>query len=149
MLAPDPENPVFYIRDTFRFSDGTLLVPPQLVACLACFDGEQTTLDLRENLVRTTGSIQVSELEKHLCDTLSEAGFLEDEKFEQLRSERMAEFAAAPKREASHAGSAYPDDAEETRRMLGEFMQEPPAASEDSLVGIAAPHLSPFRACAP
>ncbi len=47
-----------------------LLIPPQLVECLACFDGEQTSLDLRANLVRITGEIQIGELEKHLFDTL-------------------------------------------------------------------------------
>ena len=47
-------------------------------------------LDLRESLVRITGQIQVGELEKNLSDTLSEAGFLEDEKFEELRSKRTS-----------------------------------------------------------
>src|SRR5579859_4533520 len=111
MPSPDPDRPGLLIRDPFRFSDSMLLIPPQLVPCLACFDGEQTELDLRANLVQITGDIQVGELEKQLCDALSEAGFLEDEKFEGLRAARIGEFAAAPKRDASHAGSAYPDDA--------------------------------------
>jgi AmmeMemoRadiSam system protein B len=145
MPSPDAEHPGLLIRDPFRFSDSMLLIPPQLVASLACFDGEQTTLDLRESLVRLTGEIQVGEMEKHLYNTLSEAGFLEDEKFEQLRLIRVNEFAAAPKREASHAGSAYPDNAEEARKALTEFMQgAAPAAGDHSLIGIAAPHVSPF-----
>lgn len=121
-----------------------LLIPPPLVACLACFDGEQTELELRENLVRATGEIQVGELEKHLVGTLKEAGFLEDEVFERIRQERIQEFAAAPVREASHAGSAYPDEPEETRAQLEEFMQGAVREDGDSLVGIAAPHVSPF-----
>ncbi len=144
MPSPDPQHPGLLIRDPFRFSDATLLIPPQLVGCLACFDGEQTALDLRSSLVRLTGDIQVGDLEKHLYDTLSEAGFLEDEKFEQLRQARTSEFAAAAKREASHAGSAYPASEEEARRALVEFMKGAPPASEDSIVGIAAPHVSPF-----
>ena len=145
MPSPDPENPGLLIRDPFRFSDSMLLIPTQLVACLACFDGQQTTLDLRASLVRITGEIQVSEIEKHLYDTLSTAGFLEDEKFEQLRVARINEFAAAPKREPSHAGSAYPLDGEEARKTLSEFMQgSSPAGAKDSQIGIAAPHVSPF-----
>jgi len=145
MPSPDPEHPGLLVRDPFRFSDSIVLIPPQLVPCLACFDGEQTTLDLRENLVRITGQIQVGDLEKNLSDALSDAGFLENEKFEELRSKRTAEFAAAPTREPSHAGSAYPNDAEEVGKALCEFMQGAPLlASEDSLVGIAAPHVSPF-----
>ncbi len=62
----DPEHPGLLIRDPLKFSDAMLLIPPQLVECLACFDGEQTTLDLRANLVRITGEIQIGDLEKHL-----------------------------------------------------------------------------------
>lgn len=145
MPSPDPANPGLLIRDPYRFSDSMLLIPPQLVACLACFDGEQTTLDLRASLVRITGEIQVGEIEKNLYEALSAAGFLEDDHFAQMREARIQEFAAAPKREASHAGSAYPLDAAEARKALCEFMDgaSPPAAA-DSLAGIAAPHVSPF-----
>ena len=73
--SSDPEHPGLLIRDPLKFSDAMLLIPPQLVECLACFDGEQTSLDLRANLVRITGEIQIGELEKHLFDTLSQAGF--------------------------------------------------------------------------
>lgn len=122
-----------------------LLIPPALVECLACFDGEQTSLDLRAALVRITGEIETSELEKHLVETLSQAGFLEDEAFEAQRVARVNEFAAAPKREPSHSGSAYPDDAEEARKSIAEFMLGAPGPdAQDSLVGIAAPHVSPF-----
>ncbi len=121
--SSDPEHPGLLIRDPLKFSDAMLLIPPQLVECLACFDGEQTSLDLRANLVRITGEIQIGELEKHLFDTLSQAGFLEDEAFEAQRLARVNEFIAAPKRDASHAGSAYPDNADEARKTISEFMQ--------------------------
>ena len=141
----DPEHPGLLIRDPLKFSDAMLLIPPQLVECLACFDGEQTSLDLRANLVRITGEIQIGELEKHLFDTLSQAGFLEDEAFEVQRLSRVNEFIAAPTRDASHAGSAYPDNADEARKSISEFMQGAlPAGPENSLIGIAAPHVSPF-----
>ena len=143
--SADPEHPGLLIRDPFRFSDSMLLIPPQLVACLACFDGQQTALDLRETLVRITGEIQVGQIEKHLFDALNDAGFLENEKFEQMRAARIGEFASAPKREPSHAGSAYPDNLEEARKTLAGFMQgAEPAGSADSQIGIAAPHVSPF-----
>jgi AmmeMemoRadiSam system protein B len=144
MPSPDPENPGLLIRDPFRFSDTMLLIPPQLVACLECFDGERTTLDLRESLVRLTGEIQVGDLEQHLYETLSQAGFLEDEKFEELRLGRINEFQAAPKREASHAGSAYPNDGDEARKTLSEYMNGSQPISDGPIIGIAAPHVSPF-----
>lgn len=143
--SSDPQHPGLLIRDPLKFSDAMLLIPPPLVECLACFDGEQTSLELRAALVRITGQVQVGDIEKHLFDTLSQAGFLEDEVFAAQRLERLKEFAEAPKREPSHAGSAYPDNADDARKQISEFMQgAPPASSEDSLIGIAAPHVSPF-----
>ena len=126
--SSDPEHPGLLIRDPLKFSDAMLLMPPQLVECLACFDGEQTELDLRANLVRITGEIQVGDLEKHLVETLSQAGFLEDEEFEKARVATVNAFKEAPKREAAHAGSAYPDNGEEARKTLDEFMQGAPSA---------------------
>ena len=143
--SPDAQHPGLLIRDPLKFSDAMLLIPPQLVECLACFDGEQTSLDLRSALVRITGEIQVGELEQHLFETLSQAGFLENEVFETQRLARVNEFIAAPTREASHAGSAYPDNEEEARKTISEFMQgAEPSSTQDSLIGIAAPHVSPF-----
>ena len=145
MPSPDPQQPGLFIRDPYAFSDTMLLIPPPLVACLACFDGVQTTLDLRASLVRATGEIQVADLEKQLFETLSHAGFLENEEFDALRESRLREFTEAPKREASHAGSAYPDNAEQARAQLAQYMDGTPAVDSDgSLIGIAAPHVSPF-----
>ncbi len=142
--SPDPQRPGLLIRDPYQFTGSMLLIPPQLVASLACFDGEQTELDLRQSLVQATGEIQVGELETHLVESLSNAGFLEDENFDRIRQERISEFAAATVRLPSHAGSAYPDNADEAREQISEFMKGAPAQTEDSLVGIAAPHVSPF-----
>ncbi len=143
--SPDPERPGLFIRDPYHFTDAMLLVPPPLVASLACFDGEQTELDLRQSLVQATGEIQVGELEQHLVETLSQAGFLIDEKFLALRNKSIQDFAQADKREPMHAGSAYPDEPAEARSQLATYMGSAAlTAAADGLVGIAAPHVSPF-----
>jgi len=122
-----------------------LVVPPALVECLQCFDGRQTDLDLRALLVRITGDIQVGELERHLAGTLSSAGFLEDEAFARMKAARQREFAEAPRREAVHAGSAYPLEIAALRQTMARYLDgasSSPAAS-GQLAGIAAPHVSP------
>ena len=146
MPSPVSDRPGLLIRDPFRYSDATLIVPPPLVQCLECFDGERTPGDLRERLFRVTGDFQVSELAGHLLRTLSEAGFLEDPNFERLRQEREGAFARGDRREASHAGSAYPGEPEALRAFVGECLsdqQTPVAGPEDDLIGLAAPHVSP------
>jgi MEMO1 family protein len=144
MPSPVPDRPGLLVRDPFKFSDSTLIIPPLLVPCLQCFDGEQTELDLRRMLVEITGELSVSELANHLRDTLSGAGFLYDEAFAKLRDARVAAFRQGAVRSPSHAGSAYPEDLDELHVTMSRYMKDAgPAESPDGLIGIASPHVSP------
>ena len=142
MPSPVEDRPGLLIRDPYRYSDAVLIIPPALVPCLGCFDGEQSDLDLRAELVRITGDLDVSELEEHLVETLSASGFLEDDTYERIRRERQSEFAARPKRAPAHAGAAYPGDPAALREALGRHCAVE-ASAADGLLGIAAPHVSP------
>jgi len=144
MPSPVEDRPGLLIRDSFQYSDATLIIPPVLVQCLQCFDGKQTALDLREMLVRLTGELDVGQIQQHLADTLSAAGFLEDEAHEQMKAERQRAFAESPLREPLHAGVAYPDEREELQRTLAEYMTGGSLVAPDDLIGIAAPHVSPY-----
>ncbi|HZQ54018.1 MAG TPA: AmmeMemoRadiSam system protein B [Bryobacteraceae bacterium] len=139
--SADPARPGLYIRDPYHYSDATLLVPPPLVQALECFDGVQSTLDLRSELVRLTGEIQVGDLEKHLYDSLNEAGFLENERYLEMKAQREAEFAGEADRAAAFAGSAYPKNEVKLRELLTAKVGA--AQGNPSVVGIAAPHASP------
>jgi AmmeMemoRadiSam system protein B len=139
--SPDPQRPGLYIRDPYHYSDATLFVPPVLVQVLACFDGMQSPLDLRSELVRITGEIQVGELEKHLYDSLNDAGFLDNDKYRELKTRREAEFAAEPTREAIFAGSAYPKDPHQLADLLHARLG--PRQGSAATLAIAAPHASP------
>lgn len=147
MPSPSPENPGLFMRDPYKFSDAMLIVPPVLVECVRCFDGVQTELDLRALLVRLTNSLEVEQILRNLVETLSTAGFLEDENFERMRDGKRQAFAASPVREPAHAGAAYPADPAELRETMREYMTaEAPAATDGaggSLFAIAAPHVSP------
>ena len=143
MPSPSPEHPGLFIRDPYRFTDAMLVIPPPLVECLQCFDGSQTGLDLRAALVRVTGELEVGQLEQHLIETLSGAGFLEDETFFRMKEGIERGFASAPTREPVHSGSGYPDDRQELTATLRQYLGD--AASTNGRVrAIAAPHVSPF-----
>jgi len=101
----------------------------------------QSPIDLRSELVRLTGEIQVGAIEKNLFDSLSEAGFLEDDTYRELKARREAEFVVELKREAIFAGSAYPADSIRLEALLTERVGRSPGIA--SAVGIAAPHASP------
>lgn len=146
MPSPVPERPGLLIRDPHQYSDATLIIPPQLVECLQHFNGESSELDLRADLVRMTGSLDVGDLLAHLTGTLKNAGFLDEEIYQRLREKRHRQFSEALVREPSHAGSAYPVEATPLRATLDRYLNgiEPaPAPTSDRLIGIAAPHVSP------
>ena len=146
MPSPSEEHPGLFIRDPYRYSDAMLIIPPVLVECLECFDGSHTELDLRAALVKLTNSLDVSAIGQHLIDTLTNAGFLEDETFARMREERKSEFAASTVREPAHAGSAYPAEPAPLRETMTRYMAAegaPDPAFDGNLVAIAAPHVSP------
>jgi AmmeMemoRadiSam system protein B len=142
--SPSEEHPGLLIRDPYRYTDALLIIPPVLVQCLECFDGKHTDLDLRQALVQLTGDLNVSEVEQHLIQTLSTAGFLEDENFARIEQERKRAFAESPVREPAHAGSAYPAELPALHETMERYL-DGAAAPEgaDRLLGIAAPHVSP------
>jgi AmmeMemoRadiSam system protein B len=142
--SPVPDRPGLVIRDPFQYSDATLIVPPGLISCLEFFDGEHSSLDLREYLVRATGDLEVGQIEQHLTETLSAAGFLEDEAFQRRKEQAERAFAEAPVREPSHAGSGYPDEKSELIRTFSEYLTGEPPGPKEKLLAIAAPHVSPF-----
>lgn len=144
MPSPDPERPGLVLRDPFQYSDRILIVPPALVPALELFDGASTPLDLREFLVRLTGELDVTPLEQNLSNSLSEAGFLENEHFERRREQRHEEFRKARVRQAAHAGQAYPEDPAEARKLFDEYLAPEEPRHEGNLIAIAAPHVSPF-----
>jgi hypothetical protein len=144
MPSPVEDRPGLLIRDSFRYSDAVLIVPPPLVQCLVCFDGVQTDLDLRAKLVEILGQLEVGDVEAQLIEVLTRSGFLEDDTFRAMKARREQEFADAPVREATHAGSAYPAERDELQETMGVWMRQNGAGvGRENLVAIAAPHVSP------
>jgi AmmeMemoRadiSam system protein B len=144
MPSPVEGHPGLLIRDPFHYSDATLIIPPALVESLTFFDGEHSDLDLREYLVRATGDVQVSDLQKHLSDTLSHAGFLEDDAFSDRKRAAERSFAEAPVRLPIHAGGGYPHEPDELTAAFREYLDGATTAPAQRVLGIAAPHVSPF-----
>jgi MEMO1 family protein len=142
MPSPAEDRPGLMIRDPFEFSDAVLIVPPPLVRALACFDGEHDQAGLRQAIYDATGDLRSGELGDHLIEALDNAGFLENERFDQMRFACVREFQGAAVRQPCHAGSAYPDTGEELEAWISEHMGQP-AGVVEPVAAIAAPHASP------
>jgi hypothetical protein len=118
---------------------------------LRFFDGAHQPGALETALRESGAGDEAGRLAAHLADSLTRAGFLDDAAFASRRELKHAAFARAPRRASAHAGSAYPEDAQELRALLEERMdgqgapppRRPGAGAPRRLVGIAAPHASP------
>lgn len=133
MPSPVPDRPGMLMRDSMRYTDAVLIIPPALFPAMTCFDGEKTAEDLREIL---------GDAADPLFDILQQNGFLEDAVYHKLREAKCAEFAASPFRFAVHAGSAYLDDGDDLKaQLLARVPKLPPVTPP--AIAIAAPHISP------
>jgi MEMO1 family protein len=142
MPSPVPDRPGLLMRDFFRYSPATLIIPPPLIRGLMLFNGKQTEAGLQEELSRTLGEDQAGAVAAQLVQALSDAGFLEDETYRKLRRQRIAAFEQSPVRLAAHAGSAYPAQLEPLQARMREYLGEL-AAPQLTPIAIAAPHVSP------
>src|SRR6476469_9974134 len=153
MPSPAREQPGLIIRDPFRFSDVTLLLPPLLARCLGCFDGEQDERDLAAAIARLSGQVAVGDAARRLIGALHDAGFLDDDRFAELRDAREREFATLAARASAHAGSGYPSEVPALKDTLKGYFDGAPATVKargkvagkagNAVMGIAAPHVSP------
>jgi MEMO1 family protein len=142
MPSPLADRPGLLIRDFFRYSESKLIIPPPLIPGLLCFDGLRSDLDLEAELTRSSGSPEFGRTAGRLIEALSQAGFLEDETYAKLKESRLSAFVQSPVREAAHAGSAYPAEIAPLRKLMQHYLQGA-ASTQQGVMAIAAPHISP------
>jgi AmmeMemoRadiSam system protein B len=147
MPSPLADRPGLLIRDPYRYSDVTAVIPPVLVSGLQLFDGRHAMSDLQDMIFSMTGSPKAGEIAESLVEALRSAGFLDDETYRARKTGRHREFAAATVRTPAHAGSAYPSGIDPLRDWLVDFLGAgagpPPPAGGGDPIAIAAPHVSP------
>jgi hypothetical protein len=144
--SPIEDRPGLLVRDPFRYAEAMIVVPSPLVPCLAFFNGRYLESEVRQALERLTGDARVGDVLGHLSRVLSEGGFLDDETFARMREDRHRAFTEAPRRDAVHAGGAYPAERTALRQTLERYFDGTGHGGDGDhgpLVGIAAPHVSP------
>jgi MEMO1 family protein len=142
MHSPVTGRPGLLIRDFFRYSSATLIIPPPLLPGLQFFNGTHSDLDLQAELARTSGNSDTGNAAGHLIEALSDAGFLEDETYAKLKGGCLLAFAESSVRKAAHAGSAYPEEVGPLQNVMGQYL-EGAASKQQGVMAIAAPHVSP------
>jgi hypothetical protein len=140
-ISPLAEQPGLLIRDTYRYSDYVLVIPPPLVNLLSLFDGTSTDLELRAEIIRSLHLPESNGVADQLIQTLGTAGFLVDETYAKLKHARHLSFAQSPVREPAFAGSGYPAEIGPLQTLMQMYLTSTQPA-QAGLIGIAAPHVS-------
>jgi AmmeMemoRadiSam system protein B len=140
------------LRDPGGYTSSVILLPLALREIVGRFDGRHSFDDIRRAVSARLGEAVTCERIEDLATALDEHGFLDSERFAERRLAIEAAFHAAAVRPASHAGGAYPGEADELRAALEGFFARPAgpgpidrAASGHPVVGLIAPHIDFHR----
>lgn len=157
IVVPDARHGrVLVLRDTQGITDAQAVLPPALVPVVARFVGQETCAEIARALTAEGDEDLPVEVVVALANKLDEGLFLDSPRFRRARAEVHAAFRAAPVREASHAGGAYPGEPQALRRYLNDRClgavgkstigsPAPTAALARRAVALVAPHIDPWR----
>jgi len=139
------------LRDPAGYVAEVIMLPVDLVEVLALFDGEHPVAAIQAELRQRHGEQVARASLEQLIGELDAHGFLESPAFARRRAAIDDAFLGAPRRPASHAGGAYPDDPAELRSRMDGFFTSPqgPGAVGDfqggGVSGLIAPHIDFHR----
>ncbi len=137
------------LRDTERIAPGSVVLPAELAAVVARFDGIRTPAQVAAEATRASGHAVDEALVRQLVAELDAASMLDTPRYRALRRSVVDAFAAAAVRPAAHAGGAYHGDAGKLVRYIeDECLARAPSrpAPRGRIVGLCSPHMDLWRA---
>jgi AmmeMemoRadiSam system protein B len=155
IVVPDRRHgKVLVLRDTQGVTDANAVIPPVLVPVVSRFTGRRTCEEIAREASAELGAELPVDVVVRLANELERGLFLEGDAFRAARARVEREFAEASVRPATHAGAAYHDEAPKLRAYIeesclakarGRRAGAPDDASRETMVGLVAPHIDPWR----
>jgi MEMO1 family protein len=142
---------VLALRDPAGYTPSVVFLPGPLLEIVSLFDGEHTVVDVQAAVMRRHGRLVTASEIEAVVASLDEHGFLDSPRFAARQAGIEAEFRAAVRRPAIHAGGAYAGDPDELRRTMDGFFTAPggpgPVAAVPGVPvrGVIAPHIDYHR----
>ena len=141
------------LRDPAGYTAAIVLLHGPLLDIVSLFDGEHTIADIQAAMMRRHGQLVEGRQIEEIAEALDQQGFLDGPGFAERRAAIDNDFLASPSRPATHAGTAYPTDAEELRAMIDGFFTPPagPGPIDGRRIGgpqvraVIAPHIDFHR----
>ncbi|WP_231887712.1 AmmeMemoRadiSam system protein B [Thermodesulfatator autotrophicus] len=131
----------FLLRDPLAYSENPLIVPKEMASLLLALDGKHSLRDIQVILTRQLGRLVMLEEIENFLATLEKHLFLETDYFIDKKRKLERNFSQAVVRPSSHAGQAYPREAEELKVFLNQILSLWPKRSDYFPRIIIAPHI--------
>jgi AmmeMemoRadiSam system protein B len=136
-------EPVFLIQDPLKLTEAVILLPQALGPLAILCDGQHTIPEIKAALEVRYGLRLPQTVIEDLLRQFDQALLLENATFKKAKQQAIETYRAASHRPPALAGPSYPDDPDELRRMLQEYLDNVngvPAAPVHSR-GVISPHI--------
>ncbi|MCB0711106.1 MAG: AmmeMemoRadiSam system protein B [Ignavibacteriae bacterium] len=136
---------IIRLYDDLGYTDSTVQLPIEIIDYLLYMDGKRTVLELAGHAAQAGFPFDSMKF-LEIVEILEEEGFLETETFQRQREELHHDYNSLTLRPAFHAGYAYPDDPDELRAMLDQYLSPTPeqlSSPTTTPVGFFIPHVDP------
>lgn len=118
-------QPLVMLRDPEGLTEQTLAVPMPVFLVMTLLDGQRGAHQIQETVTQAAGGqIMTTEQIDSVVQELDEHFLLVNERSARKRVELERAFEAMDARPATHAGSAYPEEAPVCANMFGELFDE-------------------------
>ncbi|MBN1178970.1 MAG: AmmeMemoRadiSam system protein B [Anaerolineae bacterium] len=140
-------QPALLLRDPLALSEHTLIIPQALAPLLVVCDGTRDVHELRVALALRFGLRVSADVMAQILATLDKVLLLDNARFAEAHEQALAAYRAAPFRPPALAGTSYPDEPSELRRILQAYEEgvDAPVAATDGVRGLVSPHIDYAR----
>jgi MEMO1 family protein len=131
------------LRDPAGYTASIVLLHGPLLDIVSLFDGEHTVADIQAALMRRHGELIERRRIEEVVEALDHQGFLDSAAFAERQAAVDESFLASPTRPATHAGTAYPIDAEALRQAIDAYFTPPEGPGSIDGDGASGPERAP------
>jgi len=137
---------IVYLRDPQNLSGKVLAVSPETLIILSQFNGKNSVPEIGKSLSRKFGDLIRNEDIETLARQLDEVLFLDSKNYRDHKNKLESRFRQADKREPSHAGLSYPNNADDLSGWFRTFFDKaeetkPYKALGPKPRGLISPHI--------
>ena len=134
---------IIAMYDGQGFSDVTMQLPVDVIDYLLYMDGHRTVLEFAGHAARAGKPFDADKF-LEVVETLEEEGFLDTPGYAARLEQLEKDYNGLTVRPATYAGTCYPDDPDELRELLDEYLENPGLAPDSPApVGVFVPHIDP------